>query len=109
MKKPSKKESSTPNKKDLKTPKKRNLSSEAAQREAASMLRNNKAYLAFSTFGQSSPLNRFQVACFRYRVDGVVSELIAVFDLRDCFRKRKPLTGITKKLRSAIQPRRNKK
>lgn len=35
-------------------------------------------------------------------------EYIAIFDLRDCFRKRAPLKGIAKKMRKAIQPRRKK-
>ncbi len=33
----------------------------------------------------------------------------AIFDIRDCFRKRQPLTGITKKIRKAIQPKKGKK
>lgn len=36
-------------------------------------------------------------------------DLVAIFDLRDCYRKRQPLKDITKKLRKAIAPRRKKK
>ena len=31
---------------------------------------------------------------------------IAIFDLRDCYRKRQPLTGITKRLRRAVRSKR---
>lgn len=31
------------------------------------------------------------------------TETVAIFDIRDCYRKRKPLKGITKKLRKALR------
>ncbi len=37
------------------------------------------------------------------------NETLAIFDLRDCYRKRQPLKGITKAVRKAVQPRRKKK
>lgn len=37
------------------------------------------------------------------------TEILAIIDLRDLYRKRAPLTGINKKLKSAIQPKRKKK
>lgn len=40
---------------------------------------------------------------------GSDGELIAEFDLRDCYRKRAPLKGITKAMRKAVQPKRKAK
>lgn len=40
---------------------------------------------------------------------GSDGELIAEFDLRDCYRKRQPLKGITKAMRKAVQPKRKGK
>jgi len=34
--------------------------------------------------------------------------ITAIFDLRDCYKKRAPLKGITKAVRRAVQPRRKK-
>lgn len=33
---------------------------------------------------------------------------MAIFDLKDCYRKRQPLKGITKKIRRVLQPQRKR-
>jgi hypothetical protein len=35
--------------------------------------------------------------------------VLAIFDLRDCYRKRAPLKGVTKALRKAIAPKRKRR
>lgn len=82
----------------MKKAKKRNPRSEAAQREALKKLYYSSVRIAWLEGGEDYEI---------YIKED--EEVVAIFDLRDCYRKRKPLTGITKKLRSAIQPRRKRK
>lgn len=74
--------------------KKHNPRSEAAQREA---LRDPTRW--------QWQLDRVGGIVEVWDLSGLNDELIAVFNLRDCYRKRKPLKGIMKATRKAIQPR----
>lgn len=69
---------------------------EAAQRRAMKLLIQGKAY---RTFGNKD---------WEIKVYSPV-RLIAVFDLRDCYQKRQPLSGISKRVRAAVQPRGKRK
>lgn len=80
--------------------KKKNIRSEAAMREALKLFVKNQASRGYG-FGK----NYSKV----YFYDTTQNpELIAIFDLRDCYRKRSPLKGIKKALSKAIQPKRGK-
>lgn len=80
-----------------------NLYTEAALKNAATLLKEEKAYCIM---GKGT----------WWQIDVFASDtgsLIAVFDLRDCYRKRAPLEGITKRFGQAVrqttQPVRKKK
>lgn len=82
------------------TKRKRSVRSEAAMREAMKHLR----HLHWDIF-----IGPKTVRVEAYAEHDMRVQTVAVFDLRDCYRKRAPLKGITKKLRKAIQPKRSKK
>lgn len=70
---------------------------EAAQRRAIKLMNDGLAYIAVSN--AHSPI-------LEVRAD---SKTIALFDLRDCYRKRAPLKGIQKTMRKAVQPKKKRK
>lgn len=78
------------------TMKTKNPRSEAAQREA---IRNRDSLFFDVTVGPRS------VVVTAHELVSCSDEPVAVFDLRDTYRKRAALTGITKKIRKAIQPK----
>lgn len=84
--------------------KKRDPRSEAAQKEAVRLLKRNTVNecAAYPYFVEEPGSTEVQI------LRGDTEEVIAIFDLRDCYRKREPLKGITKKFRKAIQPKRKK-
>lgn len=90
------------NQKRIKKTKKHNPRSEAAQREAIKRLAEPGVDLKWLAGGEDYEIYAIQA------LGGTQNEVIAIFDLRDCYRKRKPLTGITKTMRKVIQPRRKK-
>lgn len=71
--------------------------SEAAQREACRLLKSGDAHRYFS-LGET----------FTVHVAELNKDPIAIFDLRDCYRKRQPLKGIKKAFNKAIAPKRKK-
>ncbi|HXF28950.1 MAG TPA: hypothetical protein VN457_03805, partial [Chlamydiales bacterium] len=73
--------------------KKHDPRSEAAQRAAIKAYDAGIGWIGFSGTGPAPIV---------YILRGE-TEVLAIFDLRDCYRKRQPLKGITKKLRKAIQ------
>jgi hypothetical protein len=78
---------------------KRNPRSEAAMREAVRLLLKDEAK-CWIKHGNGAP-TEVEISSGR---EG--AELLAIFDLRDCYRKRAPLTGVTKKLKAAIRSKR---
>lgn len=77
--------------------KKRNPRSEAAMREAGKLMR-----LVPKTWDMGLKVSR-EPFILEYHAIG---RLIAIFDLRDCYRKRKPLKGVAKELKKVMQRRR---
>ncbi len=78
-----------------------NPRSEASQARAIRRWAKNRhsVYPIIDTSGET--------ICVRL-YDSGKSDPLAEFDLRDCYRKRQPLTGIEKKLRATVQPKRRK-
>lgn len=85
---------------------KHNRRSEAAQREGCKALGNKTGYIAYQIEIDEKPfyLQRWELAVISTKGHGI----IAIFDLRDCYRKRAPLKGINKAFKKAIQPKRKK-
>lgn len=79
--------------------KKHDPRSEAAQRRLIKALKEGDVYT------NRSFLNAYTVQF----IDAVNGELLAIFDLRDCYRKRQPLKGIKKAFNKAIAPKRKRK
>ncbi len=79
--------------------KKHNPKSEAAQREAI----RNKWDNLWTVHATDETV---EVVAY-VRLDGEEVALVR-FDLRDCYRKRAPLKGITKALRKVVQPKRKR-
>jgi hypothetical protein len=78
------------------------LRTEKAMREACSWLRTGSACTHRAKFGTEITVRKM--------VNGAPSAApIAIFDLRDCYRLRAPLKGVTKAIRKAIQPKRKRK
>lgn len=80
--------------------KKHNPRSEAAQRFAV------KSFMAGDAFMEENRAKLYPSV--NIHVVGGSNELLATFDLRDCYRKRAPLKGIKKAMTKAIQPKRKK-
>ena len=72
-----------------------NHRSEVAQREACRLLRRGEATKSFACYEKP-----FEIHV--YKDVGKKWEKVAIFDLRDCYRKRRPLKGVTKAMRKAI-------
>lgn len=89
---------------------KHDLRSEAAQREAIRLAKESKVYFKDEKvyFKDESDGMHYNHSPFVYALRTWSDELIAIFDLRDCYRKRAPLKGITKAVRKAVQPRKKK-
>lgn len=81
--------------------KKHDPRSEAAQRAACKKLKNGRAHIELWS---DEAVGMYEIAISNTYLDKV----LAIFDLRDCYRKRKPLTGIMKKVRKAVQPKRGR-
>lgn len=85
---------------------KHNSKSEAAQRAAIGLLRK----LTWDIFVGPNTVKVEAVRLVKNEYGNLIgASTVAEFDLRDCYRKRAPLTGITKALRAAVQPKRGKK
>lgn len=85
--------------KTQKRTKKHDPRSEAAQREAIKQRKN-------LSFEPCSYPDRIEVQAIMF-MNGAY-ETVAIFDLRDCYRKRSPLKGIKKAFNKAIAPKRKK-
>lgn len=87
--------------KPTKRARKHNVRSEAAMRKAIKKWTTEKPVCReHSLTDDGYPIVNFYDG-FHINED----KLIAIFDLRDCYRKRQPLKGITKAVRKAVQPR----
>jgi len=76
---------------------KRNPRSEAAMREAAKLMGLVRRTWDMGLVISEKPF------LLEYHAIG---RLIAIFDLRDCYRKRKPLKGVAKELKKVMTRRR---
>ena len=87
--------------------KKRNPRSEAAQREAIRLW--NKCCVILIPIPCTTQIKAEISSLGSASTNRPYREIVAIFDLRDCYRKRAPIKCITKAVRKAIQPRRKKK
>lgn len=86
----------------MKKIKKHDPRSEAAQREVF----KDREFFIWHTYHTKSTIEIHALGTLAL---GNPGQAVAIFDLRDCYRKRQPLKGITKAVRKAIQPNRKKK
>lgn len=85
--------------------KKRNPRSEASQREAIALLKKNTTKKCYVFVEPQDNAESYIVKV----LDNYTYEVIAEFDLRDCYKLRAPLKGFKKAISKAIRPRRKKK
>ena len=87
--------------------KKHDPRSEAAQREAIKKLKGGACVVPHWSNTELN-LKPFEIAITKDTDVDEPVEVYAIFDLRDCFRKRSPLTGYMKSQRKAVQPKRRR-
>lgn len=83
---------------------KRNPRSEAAIKEAVKMLSEGRVHCINGGYAENKKLKNYELQ-FYLDGDKVSSPPIAIIDLRDFYRKRAPLKGITKAVRKAVSAR----